>query len=190
LPPDSSTVQMVNLILPSYVSNSTPLIIMKIFGPGAGAGAGAGTKGIEKGSELVFVSKEGNAKWHKWEPVSHTIPAHACPWTISLFDWTGVTPLKMGKDGHVIKSALLSFNGKDTKFTFDDHQHFEAKPGDSIRIQNAGLETVDVHVQSVVDNCIAVTGNYTKYEGGIVCNVHAQAHIILESTLQYSAPKK
>jgi hypothetical protein len=156
----------------------------------AGAGASSGTNG----SELVFASskscKEGNAKWHQWEPVSHTIPTHACPWTIHLFDWTGVTPLKMGKDGDVIRSASLIFNGKDTKFTFDAPQQLETKAGDVIRIQNVGMETVDVTVQSVVDNSIAVVGNFTKYQGGIVCNVHTQAHIILESTLQSTLQKK
>ena len=163
-----STVKLSCMLLPTFTSSITPIIFMKIVGAG------------QNSEEVAFVLKESSGGcWDTWMPLTDSIQALACPWTITLFNYQR-KPLEMGNDAQSIKVATLLLDGN-TKIQFSSKMD-RVKKGDVISLKNTTQtdSELDSTVLNVVDDYVVLDGNHSQHIGYIACNTHLQVHIIIE----------
>jgi hypothetical protein len=172
--PSVSTVKLSCLLLPTFISSITPIVFMKIVGAG------------QNSEEVAFVLKKPSSAsastyggWDTWTPLTHTIQALACPWTINLYNYKR-NPLNMGCDAQSIKVATLLVDGN-TKVQFDSKLD-RIKKGDIIKLKNASHTDSEIEctVVNVVDEFVVLSGNHSQHVGYIICNTHLQLHMIVE----------
>lgn len=167
--PDSMHIRLSRLMLPKRVSQNTPCINVRI--------KSATDKNMEV---LCHLEKEGPI-WDIWKPISTAlslIKTFACPWTITLYDLFN-KPLEMGKDGNIITSVTRLMNGN-TKLSVDPET--DAKSYAQLLLQTQ--DGIEEHINSlhIMGNTIEIPGDYThlKVNESYICNLQAQAYIVLE----------
>jgi hypothetical protein len=167
--PDTMNIHLSRLMLPKRVSQNTPCINVRI--------KSATDKNMEV---LCHLDKEGPI-WDIWKPISSAlslIKTFACPWTITLYDLFN-KPLEMGKDGNIISSVTRLMNGN-TKITIDPET--DAKSYAQLLLQTQ--DGIEEHINSlhIMGNTIEIPGDYThiKVNESYICNLQAQAYIVLE----------
>jgi hypothetical protein len=132
----------------------------------------------------VYSDKEGPT-WDIWKPISSElslIKTFACPWTLLLNDTFG-KPLNMGIDGQKIVNITPLMNGN-TKLTIETNMDIDIREFAQIIIQSPDGTEKYINTLHVIQNTIEIPGEYTENEIKInesyVCNLQAQAYIIME----------
>lgn len=169
--PDSSSLSVVSLVLPSIVASLTPVVELHI------QGAGGNHIDIH-----CVCSQRSGAIWDIWKPASvneASLRTIACPWNIQLRDVLH-QPLDLGSDGITIIDAALMPYGNSTRMKFSNHSFLQK--GSLIMHKDVNGNIVKHRVLQVSDIGIEVEGDLTKSEGVIYGVWDMQSSIILEVT--------
>lgn len=168
--PDSSTIAVARLLLPSRVSRQTPLVEVRV--------TGAGGQTIDIHCTCVAQGPV----WDTWQPVAThaTLRNIACPWNIQLRD-ISQQPLELGKDGIQVRGAELLPRGT-TKLQLSDQEGIHK---DTLLVCKApGGEVTRHHVLQVSDLGVEIAGaRVSSFHEDVLCAVwNMQSTVVLEVT--------
>jgi hypothetical protein len=167
--PDTMNIRLSRIMLPKRVAHNTPCVNVHI------------KSATDKIMEVMCqLDKEGPV-WDIWKPVSISlslIKTFACPWTITLHDIFN-RPLEMGQDANRITSVVKLMNGN-TKISVDPET--DVRPFGQIILHNDGVDTYLNTVHVIQQNTIELPGDqsHIKINESYICNLQAQAYIVLE----------
>lgn len=169
--PDSSSLCVASLILPSVVASLTPVVELHIQGAG----------GQQIDIHCVCSHRTGST-WDTWKPASlneASLRTIACPWNIQLRDVLH-KPLDLGADGITITDVALMPYGTSTRAKLTNHAFLQKES--VIMRKDANGDIAKHRVMQVSDIGIEIEGDLTKHVGAICGIWDMQSSIILEVT--------
>lgn len=174
--PDSSSLCIVSLLLPSIVASQTPVVEINIHGAG----------GHQIDVHCVCSHRSG-AAWDIWKPASlneTSLRTIACPWNIQLRDVLH-QPLDLGLDGFTIQEAAIMPRGTTTRLKLSSNAHIQK--GSILMFKDIHGNITKLRVVQVSDLGVEVEGDHTSTEGKICGIWDMQSSIVMEVTKNESS---
>ena len=169
--PESSTLSVASLQLPSSIADWTPVVELHI------AGAGGQTMDIH----CVCKTRTGCA-WDVWVPCSTdvaTLRTIACPWNIQVRDALH-QPIPIGSDGFIIESVDVLMHGNSTRIKLSSTAH--VRKGSILMVKRKNGDLTRHRVIQVSDHGVEIEGEHTDLIGSIAGLWDMQCGVLLEVT--------